>query len=161
MITREDLVRAYRFNTARAKAAVEGLSHEDALLQPPVPGNCMNWVLGHMVSSRHSALGYLGQPPLMTEAQAKRYGYGSEPICEDGEGILRLEEILALLERGEEALASGLEKVSDEALAEEVKSFMGPVTKGFMVFFMYWHESYHLGQTEILRELALTQGAKG
>ena len=161
MITREDLLRGIRFNTQRAKAAVEGLTHEDALLQPPVPGNCMNWVLGHMVSSRHEALETLGQPALMTEAQAKRYGYGSEPICEDGEGILCLEEILALLERGEEALASGLEKVSDEELAEEVKSFMGPVTKGFMVFFMYWHESYHLGQTEILRELALTQGAKG
>lgn len=160
MISRQDLVRGLRFNTQRAKAAVQGLSHEDALLQPPVPGNCMNWVLGHMANSRHEALEYLGQPPLMTEAQAKRYGYGSEPICEDGEGIMRLEEILAMLERGEEALANALPEVDEAVLSEEVKSFMGPVTKGYMVFFMYWHESYHLGQTEILRELALAQAPK-
>ncbi|NLD73025.1 MAG: DinB family protein [Chloroflexi bacterium] len=157
MITRQDLIRGLGFNTQRAKAAVEGLSHEDTLLQPSVPGNCMNWVLGHMATSRHEALDYLGQPPLLTEAQVKRYGYGSEPICEEGEGVLRLEEILTLLERGEEALATALPTVSDDLLAEEVQSFMGPVTKGYMVFFMYWHESYHLGQTEILRELALAQ----
>ena len=86
MITREDLLRGIRFNTQRAKAAVEGLTHEDALLQPPVPGNCMNWVLGHMVSSRHEALETLGQPALMTEAQAKRYGYGSDRSARTARG---------------------------------------------------------------------------
>ena len=32
---------------------LKGLSHEDTLLQLPFRGNCMNWVVGHIVAYRH------------------------------------------------------------------------------------------------------------
>jgi hypothetical protein len=50
----------------------------------------------------------LGEKPILSEAQLKRYGYGSEPVCADDEDI----------------------------------------------FFLYSHETYHAGQTEVLRQLA-------
>jgi len=156
MITREDLLRGLRFNTQRAKAAVEGLTHEDALLQPPVPGNCMNWVLGHIVDNRDTVLEQLGQPPLMGEQQRKRYGYGSEPVCADGEDVIKLEELLRMLQSSQETIAAVLGRITAEDLAKEVKSFYGNTSLGSFLFFLCWHETYHLGQTEILRQLAGT-----
>jgi hypothetical protein len=28
---------------------VEGISHEESLIQPQPAGNCLNWVIGHLV----------------------------------------------------------------------------------------------------------------
>jgi len=41
-----------------------------------------------------------------------------------------------------------------EELAREVQSFLGTTTLGQLTFFLCWHESYHTGQTEALRQLA-------
>jgi uncharacterized damage-inducible protein DinB len=41
-----------------------------------------------------------------------------------------------------------------EELAGEVQSFLGTTTLGQLIFFLFWHESYHVGQPEYLRQLA-------
>jgi hypothetical protein len=35
-----------------------------------------------------------------------------------------------------------------------VKDFRGEITLGNRLFFIYYHETYHVGQTELLRQLA-------
>jgi hypothetical protein len=47
-----------------------------------------------------------------------------------------------------------LQKISAEGLAREVKSFLGTTTLGQLVFFLYFHETYHTDQTEAQRQLA-------
>jgi len=36
-----------------------------------------------------------------------------------------------------------------------MKAFYGDTTLGQFLFFLYWHETYHVGQTELLRDVAL------
>jgi hypothetical protein len=154
MISAQDLVGALERNLGIIRGQIQGLTHADSLLQPPFRGNCLNWVLGHLAANRNTMLLFLGEAPLLSEAHARRYGYGSEPVCDAGTDILTLERLLAALEQGQSALAARLGKITDEELAREVQSFLGATTLGQLVFYLYWHECYHTGQTELLRQLA-------
>ena len=154
MITTTDLIGGLERNLGIIKAQTEGLSHADSLLQVPFRGNCLNWVLGHMAANRNTMLRFLGEEAILSEAYGTRYGYGSEPVCGDGDDILTLEQLLAALEQGQAALAASLEKITPEELAREEQSFLGTTTLGRLIFFLFWHESYHAGQPEYLRQLA-------
>jgi DinB superfamily len=154
VITTTDLIQGLERNLGIVKAQTQGLSHADSLLQLPFRGNCLNWVLGHIAANRNSMLLLLGEEAIVSEAHAKRYGYGSEPVCGDADDILTLEQLLMVLERGQSALTASLLKITDEELAREVQSFLGTTTLGQLIFFLFWHESYHTGQPEFLRQLA-------
>jgi len=155
MITANDLAKAFAFNVRGAKELCKGLTHADSILQPPARGNCLNWVLGHILDTRDGVLKLLGQPGILSEEQCKRYGYGSQPVCEDGADILKLEDAMALLDKSQLALEAALAAASEETLAKDHKSFMGVTSLAFFILIMYRHESYHLGQAELLRELAI------
>lgn len=157
MITKEDLIGALARNTGIVKQQTEGLDHADSCKQLPFPGNCLNWVVGHILDSRNSVLQQLGQEPILAEAEAARYGYGSEPVCADGDDVIPLERMVELMDASQEAIAAALGSSSEEDLGREVDSFMGTIPVGRLVFFLYWHETYHAGQTEQLRELALAE----
>lgn len=154
VITTTDLIAGLERNLGIIKAQTKGLSHADSLLQLPFRGNCLNWVLGHMVANRNTMLRFLGEEAILSEPQAERYGYGSEPVCGDADDILTLEQLLAALEQGQSDLAARLETITAEELAREVQSFLGTTTLGQLIFFLFWHESYHAGQPEYLRQLA-------
>jgi hypothetical protein len=154
VITTTDLIQGLERNLGIIKAQTEGLSHADSLLQLPFRGNCLNWVLGHIASNRNMMLLFLGEEAILSEAKAKRYGYGSEPVCGDEGDILTLEQLLVVLEQGQGALTATLQKIAAEELAREVQSFLGTTTLGQLIFYLYWHESYHTGQPEFLRQLA-------
>lgn len=156
MIDRGQLIGAFARNLSIIKAQTAGLSHPQSLLQLPFRGNCMNWVLGHLLENRHSILQTLGQPPIMSQAEAERYGYGSEPVTCDGEDVLRMEDILARLEQSQELLAAALQAVTDDALSQPVDFAGQSMTVGGKVFFLYFHDTYHTGQLEQLRQLAGT-----
>lgn len=154
MITPKDLAGAFARNLDTIKAQVKGLTHADSVLQLPFRGNCLNWVLGHIAGTRNQVLQALGQPPILSEVHAKRYGYGSEPVCADGDDILKLDTLISLLEQSQKTIEAALGRITPQELAKEVKSFLGSTTLGYFLFFLYYHETYHLGQTEILRQLA-------
>ena len=156
MITATDLIGALERNLGIVKAQTQGLSHADSLLQLPFRGNCLNWVLGHMADNRNTMLRLLGEEAILSEAQAKRYGYGSEPVCGEGDDILTLEQLLTALKQSQSALAACLDQTTAEELARQVQSFLGTTTLGQLIFFLFWHETYHVGQTEFLRQLAGT-----
>jgi uncharacterized damage-inducible protein DinB len=154
VITTTDLIGGLERNLGIIKAQTQGLSHADSLLQLPFRGNCLNWVLGHMAANRNTMLRCLGEDAILSEAHGARYGYDSEPVCDDEDDILTLEQLLTTLEQGQTALAARLEKITLEELAREEQSFLGTTTLGQLIFFLFWHESYHVGQPEYLRQLA-------
>jgi hypothetical protein len=63
-------------------AQAEGLPHADSLLQLPFRGNCLNWLLGHLLDNRDSVLEALGEPWMMSDATAAVYRRASEPIAD-------------------------------------------------------------------------------
>ena len=154
MITTADLISGLERNLGIIKAQTEGLSHADSLLQLPFRGNCLNWVLGHIADNRSTMLRLLGEEAILSEAHSARYGYNSEPVCGDADDILTLEQLLTALEQSQSTLAARLQQITAEELAREEQSFLGTTTLGQLIFFLYWHETYHAGQPEYLRQLA-------
>lgn len=134
---------------------LEGLSHEDSLLQLPFRGNCMNWVIGHILESRNTMLTLLSQEPFWDQATRDIYRADSEPIT-SGDNAVNLDQMRADLEGSEKQLTSLLEGVSVADLNAPVGEGDHQSTVGKRLKFLTWHEAYHTGQTEILRQLAGT-----
>jgi uncharacterized damage-inducible protein DinB len=154
MIGANDLIDAFARNVNIVKMQTKDLTHEDSLRQLPFHGNCLNWVLGHIAENRDHILELLGEPPQIGEL-GTRYKRGSDPLTESGDGTLRLEELLAWLDRAQERIAAALGKMDEAAWAREVMTGNNrKTTVAQRVFFLYFHETYHVGQTELFRQLA-------
>lgn len=153
MLSANDLAEAFARNVTIIKRQTDGLTHEDSLLQPPFHGNCLNWVLGHIAASRDDVLDLLGEPPVLGDAGA-RYKRGSEPLVAEEDGTLRLDALLDRLDRAQERIAAALARMDEAALARLLPFGSRQMSVGQRVFFLYFHESYHVGQTELFRQIA-------
>ena len=153
MLSPNDLAAALARNVNIVKMQSEGLTHAESLMQLPFQGNCMNWVVGHLALSRDDMLEVLGEPPMMA-ARGARYDRGSELLAGEEEGVLPLEDLLTHLDKTQERLATVLGQMDDAAMARELAlSNNRTMTLGQRLFFFYFHEVYHVGQTELLRQL--------
>ena len=153
MLTPADLSRAYRRNTNIVVSQAEGLSHEDSLLQTPWRVNCFNWTVGHLVAGRNSALAVLGAERVGDADLLKRYETESEPIAGDGPGVLQFAELLGMVAVATDRLEAALAPVTEEWLAEEIAVGSRTQTRAYRLHFLYFHDTYHTGQTEILRQV--------
>jgi hypothetical protein len=149
MIAPELLADLFATNYRVIRRQADGLTHEDSLRQLPFRGNCLNWIVGHIVATRNRALALLGELPVMDEADAARYATGSEPITRP-EQALHLEKILSDLDCSQERLTAALR----QATIHDLNSMNGEQTVGEQLAFLHFHEAYHTGQTEQLRQLA-------
>jgi hypothetical protein len=131
---------------------VDGLSQADSIVQPPYDGNCLNWILGHTIVSRNEVLDLLGVEMVWNEEVIKLYNTGSEPIKEDGQG-LTFEELVDALDIAQERIAGSLEEISAEELNRIVETRRGTKPIGKHVAGLNWHETYHIGQLELLRAM--------
>jgi len=132
----------------------EGLSHEDSVVQLPFRGNCMNWVLGHIVSSRDDMLAILGGEPVLTAVEKNLYETGSQPITNAGDA-LPLEHLLADLAESGEQVQVLLADASPDSLLQIFNEERGS-TRLDALLGLIWHETYHAGQFEYLRQAAGT-----
>ncbi|MFM9105588.1 MAG: DinB family protein [Chloroflexota bacterium] len=147
------LASEYAGNARIIARQAAGLTHADSLLQPPVRGNCLNWVLGHIAIHRDYLLEAMSEEKILGEDPVPRYDMGSLPILADGPDVLPLADILDAIGRQQERIAAVLAAITPEHLASEAPK-SEPRTVGEMAAFLYWHETYHVGQTELLRQLA-------
>ena len=154
MLTPQMLAKAYARNHRIVEAQTAGLSHQDSLVQTPYNINCLNWVLGHLADGRDQVLAMLREAPLLVEEEGARYRRESEPVIGDGPGVIPLERLLAILKEGQERISAALFALSEEALQEEQPVGGRRLTLGERLHFAYFHETYHVGQTELLRALA-------
>jgi uncharacterized damage-inducible protein DinB len=151
-LTAGTLAKDFKRNFLVLEAQTKDLTHQDALVQ--VPGvNCLNWVLGHIADSRDQVLRLLGEVPALGEA-ASRYRRESDPVTGDGPGVLPLERLLAALREGQGRIASRLSDLTEETLAKARQDGERTLPLGTLLHFANWHETYHVGQTEILRAMA-------
>lgn len=155
ILTAQQLADAFGSNARVIARQTAGLTHADSLLQPSMRGNCLNWVLGHIAIHRDYILEALGEEKILGEEPVARYDFGSAPILGEEEGVLPLDTLLAAIDQAQERIAATLAQVSEADLAKEAPK-SEPNTVARQVTFLYWHETYHTGQTEYLRQLAGT-----
>jgi uncharacterized damage-inducible protein DinB len=155
MISTTQLADAFARNVSIVKMQTEGLSQAESLLQLPFRANCMNWIVGHLVTNRHSVLQLLqGSPPVEAE-RVTRYTRESDPISGEQAGVLPLVELLELLEQVQAQIRAYLETITSADLKKQL-AFYGrkSMSVAEWLMFFYFHDTYHTGQTEILRQAA-------
>ena len=154
MIGARHIAKAFGRNTAILKMQIAGLSHEDSLLQTPYNVNCLNWTLGHILVYRDRSLVTAGGRPQFADGRLDRYRRESEPIKEDGLGVLSLETLAAAVASSQDTINSVIADLSDTAFSAESEVDGRTVTVAERIYFDYFHDTYHTGQTEILRQVA-------
>ncbi len=155
MIPAEQLIRTFQSNHWIARQLLDDLSHEESLLRPGFQANCMNWVLGHIVRGRNRALEHLERPGLWDEAENSRYTTGSAPIT--GQDGLHFEKLTADFDEAQADLELALSQAAGDFLAEIIPTRFGDQPRWQAISGLAWHETYHVGQLELLRELALAR----
>ena len=128
----------------------KGLTHADSMLQLPFRGNCLNWVLGHILVYRDETLRMAGAQPLWDAARAAPYLNGSEAMEADAESV-DMGTILADLRRSQGLLETTLAALDEEALSAKAVAWAENLREALSE--MVWHDGYHTGQTEYLRQL--------
>lgn len=156
MITIGQLAEGFELNLRLIQRQTEGLSHADSLLQTPYNINCLNWVLGHIAVNRDRILLLLGEASLLSEAEYDRYKSESDPIREDGEDVVPLERLLRVLADGQQIISALFSALSDEDLSQEVQVGERMIPLGLRLHGFYFHDTYHTGQTDLLRQVAGT-----
>lgn len=146
----QELIDSYETNTWLTHHHIDSISDEESLLQLPFEANCLNWVVGHIIARRNSVLDALGLPELWEEEISARYRTGSDPIL-DAENARALSNLVADLDRSQEMISAALKEAGDDLLDAIVTNDRGEKSviehlKGF-----HWHETYHLGQLDLLR----------
>jgi uncharacterized damage-inducible protein DinB len=136
------------------KRHTQGLSHADSMKQLPFPGNCMNWNLGHILVYRMEYLGFIDGVSKPDAAEFACYGGGSQPLTDSSQAI-PLETLLSRLDDASARVISALQAMPVEKLAEVYDQEKGTTVEDRLAFYLIFHESYHAGQLEILRELGL------
>lgn len=147
------LIELFNFNNEIIHTQVKGLTQTESLLQPPFQGNCLNWVIGHIVGVRSQCLKQMELPGVQSDAENKIYGYGSDPLTDPAKAC----DLQAMLQKIDESLQTIVDKLgslSETDMEREVKIWRGNVALSEALAFMQWHESYHSGQLELLRQLA-------
>jgi uncharacterized damage-inducible protein DinB len=95
----------------------------------------------------------LGLAPVFGEA-GERYRRESDPIKGEGEGVVAFEQLLDLIRAGQAKLDEALESLPEERGSDSVISNGRETSLTKALFFAYFHDTYHIGQTDLLRQVA-------
>jgi len=136
------------------KNQTSGLSQEDSLIQPQPGGNCMNWVMGHLALNLTIILEILGAQIPEDLPNLDRYKMDTDPILAESEGVLDLQELVEAYSFLNKKVIDRLDQMTEDDFEEVIRFWEGKHRRGFMAFFYFFHNTYHLGQLEFLRNLA-------
>ena len=129
---------------------LEGISDVEALKQPGGGGNCINWLVGHVIVSRDTYFMQLGRDPVLPESMRNRYVRGSQPVS-TGDDIYQLSELLQYFKKSNETFQDFFESISKKGITlsnEQIQDLGGII----------FHDAYHVGQVAIVRR---TLGKEG
>lgn len=136
----ESLVEHFSLSYRVAHRNLDGISHEESLVQPQPGGNTVHWVARHLVRTRDKFFPALGQSAVL-----------SAPA-----DSLRLEQLVAAWGGLQDRLMIGLRSLTEEQLAADAPFAPGggKVTAlGPFLIRCAFHEAYHTGQIGILRRI--------
>lgn len=150
-LTAGQLIDAFNLNLHLIQRHVGDLTHEQSLIQPPYHHNCLNWILGHVIHSRDSMLKLLSAELPSDNAAFERYKRGSAPLLHDGPDVIHLDAQLNALADRQARLAAALNRADEDTMTQRIDE---NDTIGSALFLLYFHECYHTGQIDPLRQLA-------
>lgn len=150
MITKEDFKVLFETWKWVVEVQTEGMTREEMLIQPQPGGNCMLWVLGHMVVEMKNLITMMGGATPEGFEVYDRFERTSQPVLKDEPGLPGVEQLRQDYMVLNDLAAAALDEQTDAYFAEP--GWSG--TKGATVLFLAFHMSFHSGQLEYLRNLA-------
>ena len=146
----QSIIQDYEFHTMLIHRFVDGITHEESIYQLPFKHNCMNWILGHIVTNRSHVLETAGASHNWQEGVRALYHTETPPITPEGDSI-QFGTLVKYLDESIALLKAALENVSEAWLEEFHTNYRGEKTRYAHVTGFHWHESFHVGQLEILK----------
>jgi uncharacterized damage-inducible protein DinB len=137
------------------RANVGDVTHAESLIQPTPAGNCLNWVLGHLVTVRSAFLSGFGAKGPWTDAESAPYQRHGPPLTDSAEAK-PIDQIWSALDQTQQSMIEVIEKMTPEELAK--KAPFSPTgnpneTIGSLMATIVFHDAYHAGQTGLLRRV--------
>ncbi len=150
----EVLRHSFRTTQQVLRMNLQDITHEESLVPPPA-GNCLNWIVGHLLCVYNEVLPFVGQQPVMPKELLQRYGRGTPPL-QDAREALPLSDMLASCEEAANRFDAGLASLTPERLdapAPFSPSQNPKETVRSLLTLVAFHQAYHVGQTGIMRRI--------
>lgn len=162
-MSRDVLAASFSISQQIILGNVMDINHEESLRQPQSEGNCINWIAGHILSSRASILEMFGEKPFLTEKEEEPYRRGSAPL-KPGDDCAEFDKLRSGLMQSGGVIVSKLKSLEDDFIEAEIDPKEVPIpteepTRNGLLTFLLYHEAYHVGQLGIGRRLLGKTGA--
>jgi uncharacterized damage-inducible protein DinB len=131
------------------------VTHEESLRSFQPAGNCLNWVLGHLVAIRSQLLAPLGGQPVWSDAECAPYDRHAPPLANPAKAK-PLAEIWRAFDVTQARLLEAAGRLTAAELSEPLPSDApeSPAkTRGELLAVLGFHDAYHAGQTGVIRRL--------
>jgi uncharacterized damage-inducible protein DinB len=138
------VIAMFGYNAELMLKQTHAMTHAESIRQPAPGGNSMNWLLGHIISSRMRALHLVGEPPLWDDARRAPYRSGAPPWAADSPEALPLAELIADFTQSQERLITGLRRMTYADVCRP--SGYQTHTIGESLAYIRFHEAQHVGQ---------------
>jgi hypothetical protein len=143
----------FGYNLHAFERLIHGITHEESIATPLFGDNNFNWIVGHLVQSRNELLEVVGLAPIWTAKIQMKYQTGSEPVSEQKNPGEDFDRLTADFITTQELLVVKIVEMSEEELNQaigdgEEKNTIVATINGYL-----WHETYHIGQLELLRPM--------
>ena len=152
-MSKETLIDEFTMSHWAAMKAIDGIEHDESLRLPEEGGNCMNWVLGHLTTTRGEILKMLGAEPIWQDESLRHYKRGAERLTDSAKAI-DFDKISSDFAGSQEPLLAALDAQTADQLAVRIGfSFVDrddDTLEQALAGFAF-HEAYHVGQIGILR----------
>lgn len=126
---------------------MKDVTHEDSLISPEKGGNCINWILGHIITSRDDVFEVLGLEKLCSKEFIGLYGRGQKNFSP--EKARNIKELMEKLDDSLQRLQEHIPDIDFDDREEDLKHLA----------FLSFHEAYHCGQIGIMRRIIGKPGA--
>lgn len=137
----------YRLNTIVLKELIKTLNEQDTLLKTG-NSNTIGWILGHIILSRGSVLKLLQMDydKMNSEENYKRGSEKNDMINIESQNAMDV------FERRGKQIVNAVKEVDEKILDIEIKYNMpgGGNTVKDAILFSSWHETFHIGQIDLI-----------
>ncbi len=149
--------RTFIGNAVYTKHMLKNMNDDDMMLSTG-ESNTIGWILGHIVYYRGEIAKKLNKECAFKEYE-KNFERGS---VKNREIKINLEETLKdMTERGE-VIAGALDEIGEEGLKKKIDIELpgGDGSLGNYLAFLAWHETFHLGQIDLIKAACGKGGIK-
>lgn len=155
----DSLVMGFQVTQRTLEANLDGIGQEESVRLPPGGGSSVNWIAGHVLSSRSSLLEQLpsGGKSFLSGEEAELYRRGTKATGAEG-ACVPMERLLEGIKTTGATLTEKLQSLSEQDLEAEIdpKKIPARLEKpnlGAFLTFRLYHEAYHAGQLGLARRM--------